>query len=153
MSYRYHLTRRWAFQEIGPCGLWIMLNPSTADETKDDPTIRKCIGFGKRWGWSAFTVMNLFAARATQPRDLAIYADPVGEDTDRLLQTAMHSGGPTVVAWGSFAQHYPERVAQVLALAPEGAELQCLGRSKQGHPRHPLMLSYDTPLERYEDRK
>lgn len=150
-EYRYTLDRTddaslW-FQMHAPRVLWIMLNPSTADETLDDPTIRRVRGFTHRLGSSGFTVVNLYAYRATKPADLWKAADPVGPDNDPTIRmlafTARMEDAPIIAAWGANAK--PERVAEVLAL-PHVGDLHCLGITKDGAPRHPLYLPLDAPL-------
>lgn len=143
--YRYQLTRRW-----GPGAVvgFVMLNPSTADAEQDDPTIRKCIGFARRWCYDAITVWNLYAYRATKPTDLWKAADPVGPDNDFYLGIGLdfmadYAQGPIVAAWGANAK--PDRVKQFRALA-EGRKTGCLGFTKAGQPLHPLMLSYERLL-------
>lgn len=147
-AWRYKLTRHWddAFFDLPAKGMaWIMLNPSTADATNDDPTIRRCIRFAKTWGYNAMTVVNVYALRATNPRDLWLHEDPVGpmnlREIEHALTLAHERGGITVAAWGTHAR--PHDVDQVLAL-PHADTLQCLGVTKDGHPRHPLYVKGDT---------
>lgn len=139
--YRYALTRWWG---NGPnCG-FIMLNPSTADAERDDPTIRRCIGFAQREGCGGLIVLNLFAFRATKPIDLAKAADPVGPQADHfLLDLIQNVDGPLIAAWGS---HWiaGERAKDVTAMI--GRHCVCLGKTKDGHPRHPLYVKGDAPL-------
>lgn len=144
--YRYTLRRTLglgAWQSVyEPALLWIMLNPSTADATLDDPTIRRVIDFTKRLGFGQLTVVNLYAARATKPVYLWAMDDPVGPGNDKAIAdeawTAVCDGAPIVAAWGVLAR--PERVAEVLALPHVADRLHCLGVTKHGHPRHPLYL-------------
>ena len=84
-KYRYRLTRKWGYGR--PCG-FIMLNPSTADALHDDPTIRRCVGFAKAWGCGALIVVNLFAVRATSPREMMRADDPVGPENKEHVQRA-----------------------------------------------------------------
>jgi hypothetical protein len=146
-QYRYTLTRktkcplRW----VRPA-LFIMLNPSTADATKDDPTIRRCISFAEREGCTDLTVVNLFALRATDPRELPKHADPVGPLNDRRIREAIEAHekfGIIVAAWGAnkFAQ---ERGTLVKFLW--SPNLLCLGKNKDGSPKHPLYVKNDAPL-------
>lgn len=150
-TYRYSLTREW---EDGKCVAWLMLNPSTADAQVDDPTIRKCIGFSKRWGFGRLVVVNLFALRSTDPRALARNTDPVGPMTNWWITAAAKESRELVCAWGC-QQHLTtyalkDRPRQVLErLIPADTIVSCLGRRKDGAPRHPLMLSYDTPREEF----
>lgn len=137
--YRYTLLRRWTVG--GPAATFVMLNPSTADAEQDDPTIRRCIGYARAWGMSAVRVVNLYALRATNPRELWQAADPVGPSNDAAIAScalvAAHFGHPIVAAWGAHAR--PDRVAAVLAL-PGMERLHSLGVTKAGQPRHPLYL-------------
>lgn len=145
-TYRYWLGRRW--EGTGETLRFIMLNPSTADAAEDDQTIRKCVGFARRLGYSGIGVMNLYAYRATDPADLrrAMRAgvDVVGPDNDGRLRTLLRgslvAGSGVVAAWGA---HAPEsRVREVLAM--EGSRALCtLGLTAEGFPRHPLMLGYE----------
>lgn len=96
-EYRYQLTREWG---DGPRVLWVMLNPSTADAEKDDPTIRRCIGFSKAWGYGGLTVCNLFAFRATDPKKLRGVIDPIGPENDRHIFEASSVADMTIAAWG-----------------------------------------------------
>lgn len=132
-KYRYALERRWG---SGPFVLFVMLNPSTADEHVDDPTLRRCIGFGKAWGFGGLLVGNLFALRSTDPRELAKAHDPVGPDADVWLTTMAMRAGLVVAAWGAhaFAQ---DRARQVVDSRVLG-NFTVLGLTKAGHPRHPL---------------
>lgn len=124
--------------------LFIMLNPSTADATQDDPTIRRCMDFAKREGMTHLNVVNLFALRATDPAELKKAADPIGPENDRYIEEEVrrHSIGAVIAAWGAhpFAA---ERAAEVLKKYPT---LYCLGKTKSGAPRHPLYLRADSPL-------
>lgn len=140
--YRYSLSRIWDIEL--PTLSWCMLNPSTADAVQDDPTVRKCVGFARRWGFGSIHVVNLFAWRATDPRELDAVEDPVGPDADRWIQRAFRC--PVVVAWGAGLPRRCERTAQRIALVREaaGASATCLGLTKAGEPRHPLMLAYAT---------
>jgi hypothetical protein len=126
---------------------FIMLNPSTADETQDDPTIRRCTGFAKQWGCAGLHVVNVYAFRATDPTDLWCAGDPVGPDNDFYLScravAAQENQWPLVAAWGTNAK--PVRVAEVRAL-PGMAQLVALGVTKSGAPKHPLYLRSDSAL-------
>lgn len=151
--YRYRLTRTLDTYRDQASVLFVMLNPSTADATTDDPTIRRCVGFAHRDGFARLEVVNLHAYRATRPRDLhdaaAAGIDPHGPHNDRHLIDAAsrHTGGPhrIVVAWG--AQARPAAVDRFTNLLNPNVKLWCLGTTKTGQPRHPLMLRTDTPFE------
>lgn len=139
--YRYRLDRRW---EDGPTCGFIMLNPSTADAEKDDPTIRRCISFAKREGCGALVVANLFNFRATKPEEMAAAANPEGPDADlRLLETIDDVDGPLIAAWGA---HWMAKDRGAYVSAMIGHQLCCLGKTKDGQPRHPLYVRADAPL-------
>jgi hypothetical protein len=154
-QYRYMLTRDIALENPGNFKtLFVMLNPSTADATEDDPTIRRCISFAKGWGCPSLTVANLYAFRATDPRELKRQpaGKAVGPENDAWLRRLLlEHHRQAVCAWGANAD--PERVEQFLGLALEtGSTLWCLGTTKAGQPKHPLYLRRDTPLVRFFGR-
>lgn len=128
---------------------WVMLNPSTADADVDDPTIRRCIGFSRRWGFQAMSVVNLFAWRATEPRVLLDVPDPVGARTTAVLREAVADGEAVVAAWGNLPRALRPRAEQVLRWLPR--ETWTLGLTRAGQPRHPLYvptLAVPVPLWR-----
>lgn len=131
--YRYSLWRQWA---PGPQVAIVGLNPSTADATLDDPTIRRCIGFARSWGYCGIIMLNLFAWRATQPRDMMAAEDPIGPDNDRVLCEAHRRAALTVAAWGAHGT-YGGRHNAVREMLPK---LHYLRLTKDGHPSHPLYL-------------
>jgi len=137
--YRYRLHRRWAH---GPRVAWVMLNPSTADATHDDPTIRRCIGFSQRWGFGALTVVNLFAWRATSPDALRRVDDPVGPRTAATLREVTSAVDGVVAAWGNVHPDLAARVEALRASLPAAA--WCLGLTSRGEPRHPLYVPGNT---------
>src|SRR6185312_12359012 len=121
--YRYGLGREWDYP-AKPALTFIMLNPSTADAEQDDPTIRRCIGFAKRDGFGALTVLNLYALRATDPRELERADDPKGPENDTMLRLHLKRGGTFVAAWGACA-FARRRARTVAAMArDEGVVLQ-----------------------------
>lgn len=146
--YRYRLYRSWS---DGPFVVFLMFNPSTADAEIDDPTIRKCIGFAKRWGYSGLTVVNLFAFRSTNPKAISnmLYADAVGPENDANILTACATAGEVVFSWGCGLHmrghgDRPKRVERMIRSNYPDLKISCLGRGKDDHPRHPLMLGYST---------
>lgn len=133
-AYRYALWREW--DPSGPTVLFVGLNPSTADHRHDDPTIRRCIGFARAWGFGRLAVGNLFAYRTPHPALLKQAAAPVGRANDRWLRRLAAEADLVVAAWGVHGAHR-ERSAAVLGYLPAP---KCLGTTKDGAPRHPLYL-------------
>jgi hypothetical protein len=145
--YRYRLWRIW--DGSIPQMVFVMLNPSTADATTDDPTIRRCIGFAKRENCGGIEVVNLYALRATKPVHLLDHPDPEGPGNCMAWAEALYDRPQPVVvaAWGANSD---------LAGLPESKALRgasqtwhCLGTTKDGAPRHPLYLKGNTPLQRW----
>lgn len=152
--YRYRLWRDWRPQPIRVC--WVMLNPSTADGVEDDPTIRRCMGFTKEWGYGGLVVVNLFALRATDPEDLALHVEPIGRRNDEEIQRAVSESPITVIAWGSFAKSvkaHRDRDERVLALIREASKEEpfCIGRTNGGFPRHPLYMPGECKPVRFSE--
>lgn len=147
-QYRYRLGRTWG---EGPRATFVMLNPSTADATTDDATIRRCIGFARDWGMAGLDVVNLYALRSRDPRKLWDHEDPVGPDNDAHLADialkATRSSWPVVAAWGTHAK--PARVTHLRAL-PGMQRLLHLGITKGGAPRHPLYVAKATTPRPWE---
>ncbi len=143
-QFRYSLLRRWG----GGTGrvAMILLNPSTANATQDDPTLRRCIGFARRWGFASLEVVNLFAYRATRPQQLRQAADPVGPENDDHLVRAVRNAGVVVAAWGVHGALAGRNETVLRMLDGLGLSLSCLGLTKTGHPRHTLYLPNRTPL-------
>jgi hypothetical protein len=173
-KYRYRLWRVWG--DASKRCVFVGLNPSTADETKDDATIRKCIGFAKRWKFGAIDMVNLFAWRATKPEGLLETPCPAApddhypnwNDNDRHTQAAFQSASRIVFAWGggytgklgTLIRNHEGSLEHVFKDAFLSDPLRrmhggtmplpaagILGRTKDGSPRHPLMLAYTTPFE------
>lgn len=142
-QYRYILWRAWSGDY--PRIAFIMLNPNTADAQRDDPTIRRCIGFARAWGFGSLEVVNLFAYRTPDARVLSRIADPIGEDNDHFLVQAAARVRCIVVAWGTKGALL-NRDQAVLYLLTGQDHLYCLGRTKDGYPRHPLYVRGDAPL-------
>ena len=132
-QYRYALTRRWA---EGPQVLFLMLNPSTADETEDDPTIGRCVDFAKSWGFGSLAVGNLFAFRTPSPALLVKAAEPVGADNDHWLGKLQGSASLTIAAWGNHGtfRQRGKAVARTL-VSPHILRL-----NRTGQPGHPLYI-------------
>lgn len=146
-KYRYKLGRYWG-RETAPA-VWIMLNPSTADAVDDDPTIRRCISFAKRWGFGGIEVYNLFALRSRDPIRMETAEDPVGPENDYWLTAAAQSGTTIIAAWGACQTLLQSRrAARVVELLVQSraANPTSLGLTKAGHPRHPLYVRSDALL-------
>ncbi len=144
--YRYRLWRHW-----GPSAgrvIWVMLNPSTADADVLDPTVRRCVTYARAWGFGGLEVLNLFAWRSTDPRALYAAVDPIGPDNDRMIVEAVYQPATDLVvcAWGVHGALH-DRGRRVRRLLPTTAV--CLGRTRAGHPKHPLYLKRDAVREAY----
>lgn len=143
--YRYTLGRRWSWH--APLVCWIMLNPSVADASTDDATIRRCIGFSKLWNCGGLIVVNLFALRSTDPKELYRADDPVGRDNDQCILEAAGRCQVRVAAWGAHgALHDRGKRVRAWLQAVDPRPLQHLGLTKEGQPRHPLRLAKTTSL-------
>jgi len=142
--YRYALWRVW--NDALPSFVVIGLNPSTADESVDDPTIRRCVGFAKREGCGRLVMLNLFAIRATNPRVMRRHAEPVGPKNDHAIRHFTNRADVlhVVAAWGAHGSHRG-RDAEVRALV---SDMRSFGITKSGQPKHPLYLPADAPLIR-----
>jgi hypothetical protein len=141
--YRYSLWRAWS-----PCHpriAFVLLNPSTADEQKNDPTIRRCLGFARAWKFGSMEVVNVFAYRATDYRELFKVSNPIGEENNRYLMQAVERCSTVVVGWGTRGTLYG-RDSQVMSLLAGRNDVHCLGITKDGQPRHPLYVKGDTSL-------
>ncbi|MDP9281764.1 MAG: DUF1643 domain-containing protein [Chloroflexota bacterium] len=143
--YRYRLWRRW--DRSRPAIAFCMLNPSTADARRDDPTIRRCIGFARDWGYGGIEVVNIFALRATDPRELRSARDPVGPRNDAFMLRAA-AASAVVVAWGVHGA-LRDRGSEALRLFGPRSRLLALGRTRSGAPRHPLHLPRDADATEY----
>ena len=132
--YRFALWRTW--DESRPLAMFIGLNPSTADENKDDPTLVRCMNFAKSWGYGGVCTANLFAYRATKPEDMLAVERPVGRANDRWLQRLSARSGVVIAAWGNHGI-YMNRAKRVRDLIPD---LHYLKMNASGEPAHPLYL-------------
>lgn len=138
-QYRYTLNRVW--NEKGARLMWILLNPSTADESRDDPTIRRCIGYSMNAGYGGMVLMNLFAWRSTWPLTLLEVPDPVGPENDGLTGVYSQAGYDVVCAWGNVHKGLASRPPAVLRILRDaGAAVYYLRLTAAGNPAHPLYL-------------
>lgn len=149
--YRYSLLRVW--DEVDPLMVWVLLNPSTADAERDDPTTKKCMTFARREGAGGIVIVNPYAYRATMPKDLLLAADPIGPDNPRVLRSWMTNRHVAwiVCGWGAWPAKNAHRCENGTVLVEEiaadrGLTLSCLGTNNDGSPRHPLYLPDDTRL-------
>ena len=154
-AYRYRLSRHW--DDRLPEATFVMLNPSTADGLTDDATIRKCMGFARRWGMGGLYVGNLFAVRATLPKDMMIAPDPVGPDNrdhlEWICERASTNGGVTVCAWGANGSYMDQDETFMAWALDRGVLPYCLRLTKGGAPEHPLYVPYDVALAEYVGRR
>ena len=138
-KYRYELKRIWDTEKeyLNVIGL----NPSTADESEDDPTLRRCIGFAKDWGYGGLTMTNLFAYRATKPSDMMQVDDPVGIENNKYLIENAKDAGMVLFAWGATGNHLDRDKAVIDLLPCQG---YCLKVTNEGMPGHPLYIKKNT---------
>jgi hypothetical protein len=147
-TYRYLLTRIW--DPAVPPLVFVMLNPSTADASDDDPTIRRCLGFCRRERAGGLVVVNLFGLRSTDPRALLHHPDPVGPYNDAFVRQATDMTDTVVCAWGAAGVTRDRGQEVTRALTARRVPLHCLGKTSTGQPKHPLYLPKGAALEPYE---
>ena len=155
-EYRYTLSRSW---DGGlPTVAWVCLNPSTADESVDDPTTRRIRGFSERWGFGGYVLVNVYPMRATDPTELVQASElerigPNAQLADGIIIAACLDVSEVILAWGARVAHprLRYRAAAVVGLVQDACDLQtphrpvsCLGRTTRGHPKHPLYLANTT---------
>jgi len=139
-NYRYALTRIW--KPEGRRVLFVMLNPSTATEVQNDPTVERCERRARTLGFGGFRVCNIFAWRATDPRNMRAQDDPVGPDNDAAILKGCNWADTVICAWGTHGAHRNRGAKVEHLLRATGRELLHLGLSKAGHPKHPLYIAY-----------
>lgn len=144
-EYRYQLSRCWDVEK--PTLAFLMLNPSTADESEDDPTIRRCLGYAKDWGYGSLIVGNLFALRATDPSELRDHPEPVGLKNEEHLRSICHEAEMVIAAWGTDGS-INGRGREVVEMID--ADLYALNTTKEGHPNHPLYQPKDAEPEPFD---
>lgn len=144
-TYRYMLTRTW--DAGSKRALFVMLNPSTATEVQNDPTVERCERRARALGFGAFRVTNIFAFRATDPRDMRAATDPVGPENDQTIQSSatgwIRDGDAIICAWGAHGDHLSRGAMVADLLFATQRPLFHLGLTKAGHPKHPLYIGYD----------
>jgi hypothetical protein len=136
--WRYLLWRRW--DENKPAANFLMLNPSTADELKLDPSCTRARRYAERWGYGGLIVTNLFGWRATDPDEMKAVRDPVGRGNDAAILRAARESALVVCAWGNHGAHRERGEGVVKALRLAKIHLHCLKLNGSGHPAHPLYL-------------
>lgn len=145
-KYRYWLSRTW--DNAKPQVVFVGLNPSTADDRIDDPTIKRCIAYGQSWGYGGFLMLNLFAYRSTDPEKLKKVQDPVGEQNNYWIKGMITNlSTPLIVAcWGNGINdaRFTNRTKEVTTLLKELGDIHCIQLNKAtGQPAHPLYLKAD----------
>ena len=143
-KYRYTLTRVWDADK--PKVAFIGLNPSTATEIQNDPTVTRCMNYAARWGYGGMHMLNIFGYRATDPKIMKAVKEPVGAGNDFWIKVKAQEAAMALACWGTHGEHQ-ERGKKVLELVDN---LKCLGVTKHGHPRHPLYMRSDVQPVAYE---
>ncbi|MEP2640850.1 DUF1643 domain-containing protein [Roseobacter sp.] len=144
-AYRYGLSRVW--DDTSPRVNFVMLNPSKADEMRNDPTVERCEQRARPLGFGAFDVTNIFAWRDTDPHAMRRAVAPVGPENDTVLLATAEAADQVIAAWGVHGAHLGRGADVVCMLRKAGCDLFHLGVSKHGHPRHPLYLPYSKQPE------
>ncbi|MBB3937717.1 DUF1643 domain-containing protein [Aureimonas phyllosphaerae] len=140
-TWRYRLERVW--DAALPRVAFILLNPSTADETNDDPTIRRCIGYARAWGMGSLVLGNIFAYRSTSPFALREVCDPIGPDNDQHLAEIAVASSIVVCGWGAHGRLHQRDRRVVELIAEAGGRPHALRLTNGGEPGHPLYLRKD----------
>ncbi|MFT4716891.1 MAG: hypothetical protein ACI932_002079 [Paracoccaceae bacterium] len=139
-SYRYSLTRVW--DDTSKRVLFVMLNPSTATEIQNDPTVERCERRARTLGFGGFRVCNIFAWRATDPRNMRVQDDPVGPQNDAVILEGCNWADAIVCAWGTHGEHRARGPEVERLMRETNLPLMHLGLSKARHPKHPLYIAY-----------
>jgi len=144
LTYRYRLDRLW--DDSKPALLFVLYNPSTADASQDDPTLRRCIGFAQSWDYGGLCVINLYSLRTPDPKTLRAHPRPKGPDHERVFQEALEGHSHVVCAWGlqggPISRHF----------SPGTHRIFHLGLNRDGSPKHPLYLPSSTLLHEWQTR-
>lgn len=138
--YRYALTRTW--NDAGKRALFVMLNPSTATEVQNDPTVERCERRSRALGFGSFRVTNIFAWRDTDPRDMRAADDPVGPENDATIKDGADWADTVIAAWGTHGIHRDRGPIVEAMLRQTPHPIYTLGLTKHGHPKHPLYIAY-----------
>ena len=148
-TYRYQLWRFW--DEELPTVVFVGLNPSTADESADDPTIHRCVGFAEQWGFGGVIMVNIYAYRATSPKDMFAVKDPVGPANYEHLKLVATGNECVVCCWGAYGTQKGHGMKVAKMLREAGVDLDAFGFTKFGQPQHPLYLAKDTELVVFDE--
>ncbi len=142
-TWRYRLAQIWD-ESKGPL-YWLMLNPSTADELKNDPTVERCERRARMWGYGGSVVYNIFAFRATDPKDMRAASDPIGPENDKWIKelAAMSNDVTVIGGWGEHGKHMERGKTVRDIFAKAGGRLYALKTNASGNPAHPLYIGYD----------
>ncbi|HEY9754790.1 MAG TPA: DUF1643 domain-containing protein [Oculatellaceae cyanobacterium] len=144
--YRFSLHRRWS-DELQAATM-VMLNPSTADHLRNDPTINRCIQLSRAWGFGSLNIVNLFAYRTNSPAHLRSIQRPVGKENDTHIMKQCLKAGKVIIAWGNHGS-FRGRDKEVLNLLST-FDLWCIGQTKLGQPKHPLYVPAGVKLQRFQ---
>lgn len=139
-KYRYSLTRTW--DDAAGKVAFVMLNPSTATEVQNDPTVERCERRARTLGFGAFRVTNIFAWRDTDPRKMRAAVDPIGPSNDDAIADACAWADQVIAAWGTHGEHLGRGASVEQILRRANTPIYHLGLSKAGHPKHPLYIAY-----------
>ena len=146
-QYRYALTRVWELETSQV--VFVMLNPSTATEVQNDPTVERCERRARTLGFGGFQVINIFAWRSTDPKKMRVAKDPIGPDNDKTIMKACRWGDQIIAAWGTHGSHLNRGSEVEKILRKSNKPIFHLGLSKGGHPKHPLYIAYSQKLEKW----
>jgi len=146
-NYRYLLTRVW--EPEGRKALFIMLNPSTATEVQNDPTVERCERRARTLGFGGFRVTNIFAWRDTDPKNMRAAAEPIGGENDKSIAESCAWADQIIAGWGAHGEHLQRGLAVEALLRATRLPVFHLGLTKAGHPKHPLYIAYTQQPERW----
>lgn len=150
--HRYTLWRRW--NHFGPGEriiAYVGLNPSTADEAKNDPTVKRCVNRAQAAGFDGMVMLNLFGYRATDPREMKDFPEPVGLHNDDAISAVAEIAEKIVCCWGTHGRFKARDESVLGLLRPFSKKLCCLGLTVRGQPKHPLYLKSDTPFTPFSE--
>ena len=147
-QYRYALTRVWKLEASRV--VFVMLNPSTATEVQNDPTVERCERRARTLGFGGFQVVNIFAWRNTDPKKMRAAKDPIGPENDHTILESCQWGDQIIAAWGTHGAHLNRGSMVEKTLRKSNKPVFHLGISKGGHPKHPLYIAYSQKPEQWE---